>query len=327
MRDRAIIELRELEIFLAVCELRSMTAAAKRLSLTQPAVSASIQQLEKKLETPLIDRRKRPLMPTMAGHWLKGSAFRIVDETRQIAISMRNLNRGASLRLRVGLIDCLSHPFASVMVKRLKSSIHYLSVSSGLARNLRNGLVARTLDLIITNDTFDDLEGVMRRPLLQEPYLLVVPRRHRDYAMSQPMQELLKKLPLIRWSSHSNIGSQVELHLRRMGIDAPQKFEFESSSSILGTVASGLGCAIVTPLLLSGSTHALDQVAVVPFPGPRFTRQIDLVTRTSEIDALAERITSIALEILREQYLPLVAKIAPVARGWSVLGAPANGHN
>jgi len=320
MGTRASIDLRELEVFLAVYELRSMTAAAKKLSLTQPAVSASIRQLEKKLDTPLIDRSKRPLKPTMAGHWLHGSAYRVVDGTRQIPIAMRSLSRGSSVRLRVGLIDCLSHPFASLMVKRLKSSIHYLSVSSGLARNLRAGLVERSLDLIITNDHLDGLKGITRRPLLQEPYFLVVPRKYRTYATTNSMQEIIKELPLIRWSPHSNIGAQVELHLRRMGIEAPQKFEFESSSSIIGTVASGLGCAIVTPLLLSGTTHILGHVAVVPFPGPKFSRQIDLVTRTLEIDALADRITCIALEILRKQYQPLLLKLAPVAGGWSVFG-------
>src|SRR5581483_1723846 len=197
MRPMAGFDLRSLEIFASVCELRSMTAAAKRLNLTQPAVSQAIKQLEDRLELALIDRDRRPLTPTTAGRWLAGEAAQILHDTRQIPIAIRNLDRGAALRRRIGIVDSLSQPCVPLLVKRLRSSISYLSVSSGLAQRLRNGLMERTLDLIITNAPMDDLDGVVRRPVMSEPYVLAVPR---DYPVdaAKDFSKLVKDLPLIR---------------------------------------------------------------------------------------------------------------------------------
>jgi DNA-binding transcriptional LysR family regulator len=297
------LDLRSLEIFASVCELRSMTAAAKRLSLTQPAVSQAIKQLEDKLELALIDRDRRPLTPTTAGHWLASAAAQILHDTRQIPIAIRNLDSGSALRLRIGIVDSLSYPFVPVLVKQLRSSISYLSASSGLASGLRAGLIERTLDLVITNAPMDDLDGLMRQPLMTEPYVLVVPR---DFP-AEPIEDfsrLVKDLPLVRWTSHSYIGTQIETHLRRMRLEIPRRFEFESAISIMGMVAAGLGCAITTPLLMFECKNVLNQVRVLPFPGPSFSRQINLWTRAGEIDQLAERICRMTRNILRERYLP-----------------------
>lgn len=312
-------DLRALEIFAAVCELRSMTGAAKRLNLTQPAVSQTIKHLEDKLELALIDRHRRPLSPTTAGNWLASAASQILHNTRQIPIAIRNLDRGSALRLRIGIVDSLSYPFVPVLVKRLRSSINYLSVSSGLAHRLRTGLVERTLDLVITNAPMDDLDGVMRWPVMTEPYVLAVPRDC-DPEIAKDFPKLIKALPLIRWSSHSNIGIQIETQLRRMRLEIARRFEFESAGSILGMVASGLGCAIATPLLMFESRNMLSRIRIVPFPGPSFSRQIDLVTRRGEIDQLGEEICQMTCRILREQYLPAMIKAAPAMQKRIVIG-------
>jgi DNA-binding transcriptional LysR family regulator len=166
----------------------------------------------------------------------------------------------------------------------------------------------------------DDLDGVVRRPVMSEPYILVVPR---DYPADpiKDFSKLLKDLPLIRWSSHSNIGAQIEAQLRRMRLQVPRRFEFESAGSILGMVAAGLGCAIATPLLMFECRHMLGNVRVLPFPGPSFSRQIDLVSRVGEIDQLAQRICEMTCRILREQYLPSMVKAAPGMQKRIVIGS------
>jgi DNA-binding transcriptional LysR family regulator len=320
MKSGTGLDLRALEIFASVCELRSMTAAARRLQLTQPAVSQAIKQLEDKLELALIDRGRRPLTPTTAGHWLAGAASQILHDTRQIPIAIRNLDRGSALRLRIGIVDSLSYPFVPVLVKRLRSSISYLSVSSGLAHRLRTGLIDRTLDLVITNAPMDDLDGVIRRPVLSEPYVLAVPRDYPVDSIKDRFPQLVQELPLIRWSAHSNIGMQIDAQLRRMRLEIPRRFEFESAISILGMVAAGLGCAVLTPLLMFELKGVLNRVRIVPFPGPGFSRQIDLVTRVGEIDQLGERIWRMTCSILREQYLPAMARAAPAMRDRILIG-------
>src|SRR5882757_6565770 len=80
MRASLGFELRALQVFATVCELRNMTLAAKRLGMTQPAVSYTIKQLEDVMGVKLIDRNRRPLAPTAGGDWLAAAAAQILHD-------------------------------------------------------------------------------------------------------------------------------------------------------------------------------------------------------------------------------------------------------
>ena len=82
--DALPFDLRALEIFLTVCEAGSMAAAARTLSLTQPAVSQSIADLEARTGTALFDRSVRPLALTPPGGILRQRASALMSEARQI---------------------------------------------------------------------------------------------------------------------------------------------------------------------------------------------------------------------------------------------------
>src|SRR5258708_8883195 len=92
-------DLRTLEIFTQVCELRSMTLAAQRLGMTQPAVSQAIRHLEDVLGVPLVDRRSRPLILTAAGECLTPTPGQVLHDAQQIALPARHSCHGLSLPL------------------------------------------------------------------------------------------------------------------------------------------------------------------------------------------------------------------------------------
>lgn len=309
MKPASGYDLRALEIFGAVSELRSMTLAAQRLNMTQPAVSQAVQQLEETLGVVLIDRSRRPLLVTAAGEWLGRTAARILNEAHQVGITIRQLADGSALQLRVGLVESLSAPFVPALVRRLKSSIHTLSISSGLARTLRTGLVEHTLDLIITNEQMDDVDGIERQVILTEPYLLALPRTMA--AETADLAHLGATMALIRWAARSHIGADIERQLRRMRLDIPRQFEFDSARTILGMVAADLGWAIMTPLSIFEMKPLLADVRLLPFPGPNFSRQLAIVVRRGEFGALVPQIAQASSAILRDLYLPEVLTSLP----------------
>ena len=61
------MELRQLEYFVHVSELGNFTRAAQVLNVAQPSVSTQIQQLERELGQPLLDRSQRVVALTAAG--------------------------------------------------------------------------------------------------------------------------------------------------------------------------------------------------------------------------------------------------------------------
>lgn len=304
-------DLHMLEIFATVCKSRSMTLAARQLGLTQPAVSHAISQLEASIGVALIDRSHRPLTPTTGGYWLASVAAQILHDTHQIPAALRHLDKGEAVRLRLGIVDSLAVPFVPLMVKRLKPTIHYLSITSGLARTLWVGLVEHSLDLIITNEPSPGIDGIISHRVLSEPYVLVVPRGIVTVETTRNLAALALDYPLIRWNAQSNIASDIEMQLRRMQINIAHRFEFDQPGTILSMVADGLGWAIMTPLSIFGMNPLLSRVSILPFPGPAFSRRLDLFARRGEVDTLAKRIAELSRGILHERYLPQVRKAVP----------------
>lgn len=304
-------ELRALEVVATVCELKSMTLAARRLGMTQPAVSQVIRRLESLLGVAIIDRRRRPLTPTTAGYWLAQAAGRILKDAQQVSMAIRYLESGKAPQLRIGLVDSLSSPFVPNLVRRLQSSVHYLSISTGLARDLRAGLVDHSLDLIITNDGMEGIDGLLRCPIFLEPYILAVPQKPDLNWEEIGLPELAQRLPLIRWNARSHIGADIERYLRRLSLEVTRRFEFDSVEVILTMVQSGLGWAFVTPLSICEVKARLPKIRTLPVPGPAFARKLDLISRAGEIDVLAGRIAEISRNILRNHYLPEMLRLAP----------------
>ena len=87
--SRMTIELRHLLAFLAIADEGTLTRAATRLHLTQPALSRTLAQLEKHLGARLVDRSTHHLELTGRGHAFRAKAFlaRAVSNTSRRALN------------------------------------------------------------------------------------------------------------------------------------------------------------------------------------------------------------------------------------------------
>ena len=77
------MDLRQLEIFVKVAELKSFSKAALALFLTQPTISEHIRTLEQELGVRLLDRLGRGAEPTSAGRLLLSHATRMLQLQRE----------------------------------------------------------------------------------------------------------------------------------------------------------------------------------------------------------------------------------------------------
>ena len=94
---------RHLQIFREVCRLQSITAAAERLNMTQPAVSMAVKELESFYRTVLFDRLNRRIYLTDAGRRLQQYADQILDQFDEAASVLRNEGKSGVLRLGVNV--------------------------------------------------------------------------------------------------------------------------------------------------------------------------------------------------------------------------------
>jgi DNA-binding transcriptional LysR family regulator len=99
--------LQDIEIFLVIAESRTMTDAAKRLHVTQPALSRSLRALEENLNCELFDRIGRQLVLTAAGRAMADEARRLRAEIKAAQTRIRRLLERQYFNLRIGAIDSI----------------------------------------------------------------------------------------------------------------------------------------------------------------------------------------------------------------------------
>lgn len=315
------IDLRMLQVFLTVSDSGSMTSAAQQLGLTQSAVSQSLRQLESELKVSLFARDHRPLQLTAAGILLRDRAARLLEQASQLPSLVQEIGSAVLPVIRIGLVDSFASTVGPQLIRELLQSAVQLSVYCGLAPMHADALRRRAVDLIITSNPTYDVKGLERHRILREPFILLTPAAIAQEASRLSLEEMARRFPLIRYSARSTQGAQVELHLRRLGINVPQTVEIDTSDTLVAMVAAGCGWAITTPLCyLQGRAHA---VGAVPsrFPGSCFSRSIMLIAHMGDYAELPRRVAQQAQRILSSTVLPEIERLAPWLTEEMVVGS------
>ena len=312
--------LQSLKAFLAVGATGSMTEAAAKLGLTQSAISQAIRQLEDALGTVIVDRSHRPLALTRAGKVLQRHAQPIVDDAEALKTIVRQAGSDKLPELRIGVVDSFAATAGPHLIRALLETTSRISFRSGLTHDHASALLNRSLDVIITGDAMDELDGLDRCPIFTEPYLLLLPASLEADAATIDLKQLAGAHSLIRFAARSYMGAQIERHLRRLGVKAPHLLEVDASDALVAMVGAGLGWGIATPLCLLQVRSRLEGVKAVPFPGAGFVRQLHLVTRSGEYAELPRKLSDMAGDVLREHCIPELRRLVPWLRNQVVIG-------
>ncbi|MCK0198677.1 LysR family transcriptional regulator [Ancylobacter sp. 6x-1] len=284
--DSLPFDLRALELFLAVCDAGSMAEAARRLGLTQPAMSQAVAEIERRTGVALFDRATRPLALTAAGALLRQRAGALLAEARQIGPMLRDTEHGRLPLVRAGLVDSLSRTLMAPLAGRLRRAADEVSLLSGLTSSHVSALLTRQLDLLVGAGDLDEIEGLERWPLLGEPYVLLLPADWPVPASPTDLAALAKRGPLVRYSARSHTGLEIERHLRRLRLEIPRRIEFDTPFGVTAAVVGGEGFAITTPLCLYEAGFPLQGFACHALPGPRLSRRLTLIARRHELGRL-----------------------------------------
>ncbi len=298
-----------------------MTDAARFLGLTQSAVSQVVHQIEREVGTPLFDRTRRPLRLTASGVVLTHRAEHIIEEAEQLVAATRS---AATIpELRIGLIDSIAGTVGPHVARMFMAKVENLMLWSGLTARLSQDFLSRNVDLVICAEEIEDVDGLRQVPLLREPFVLAVPKAMASTAHGASFEALAEAGPMIRYSSRSHIGIQIERHLRRIGLRPHRRVEMDSSESLLAMVAAGVGWAITTPLCVVHGRPDMAQLLLLPLPGFEFSRHVVLIHRRGEYDELAECVARIAWDTLEEHVVPAVRRQLPFAANMMIVERPA----
>lgn len=255
--------LRGLEVFCALIEEGSATAAAARLGLSQPAVSQQLARLESELSLTLFVRANGRLHPTETALTLfeeANHAFDGVDRVLNLARDIRSLERGV---LRVAAPHSSSGTYLPRALKQLTRGNPHLRVQVHL------GTYERIIGLVAARDV--DL-GLAKAPVfspsvetipIRKSGLVAVSARDSAFAASTGLGlSDLSHEPLIMIGRGRQWRDDIDVAFRRAGVVMRVSVETQSVESACGFAAEGFGTAIV-PAWLTGGVRRRD-IAITP---------------------------------------------------------------
>ncbi|MEZ5428459.1 MAG: LysR family transcriptional regulator [Pyrinomonadaceae bacterium] len=144
------MDIRQLKAFVAISETKTFTAGAKRLNITQAAISMQIQQLEKEIGLPLFTRTSRRVIITEAGEHLLRRARKILSEHDAALAEIAEIAGAEHGRLRLGSASAM---FATAqlpgILEKLKEKFPQceITVFSGTSQTLVDKILHNEIDI------------------------------------------------------------------------------------------------------------------------------------------------------------------------------------
>jgi DNA-binding transcriptional LysR family regulator len=240
------VELRHLKHFVAVADAGGISAAARNLGLTQPALSRQIKALEDDLGVVLLDRGARSFTLTPAAEILLTDTRKLLEFCE--AMTARVRSAAAGLPLRIGYSPSLAGdflPYAIECFGQLHPGVR-VSLHDASSVEMQQSLLAGKLDLMVTVPcgTTDSIHWTTLREC---GWQLAVHPRHRlaSHAMVKPSDLDGERLLLYDRGQYPDYWSRVTAYFKQHGIQAKIAGEFDGIASLAAAVEANLGCAII----------------------------------------------------------------------------------
>jgi DNA-binding transcriptional LysR family regulator len=154
------LNLQQLTTFCTVLNEGSMTAAAQKLYLTQPAISQQIRHLEENMGAVLLVRGVRQVRPTLQGQLLYDYAKRIIQLTQQAHVAIQTVSQDVRGDLRIGTLNSIGMAVMSPLVGLfLKNNAALrLQLNYGSAHEMVAAFARQELDVLILPEIDKEFE-------------------------------------------------------------------------------------------------------------------------------------------------------------------------
>ena len=300
------ISLKQLRYFAALAQHGHFGQAAAACSISQPALSVQIRELELALGQPLFERGARNVRLTGFGQTLRPRIthiLRSVDELGELAARARGTTLG---QLRLGVIPTIAPYLLPRLIGPLSRSFEGLDlqIRETLTPRLIDELHDGKIDCAILALPVSEV-ALSEAPLFDECFVFVRPAEERGQPV--PNGEALQKMRLLLLEEGHCFRDQA-LSFCKIGRGAPRDgLDGSSLTTLVQMVGVGLGVTLIPEMAIAVETRAA-AVDVAQFSEPQPKRTIGLVWRKSS--PLREQFHHIA-EVVKQIAVPGPQSRAP----------------
>lgn len=241
-------DLRQLRAFVAVVEEGSFTLAARRIFVTQSAVSHSLRTLEEQLSCRLLDRSGKRVAVTAEGELLLRRCKRVIFELEQAGRDLDSLRRWGQTRIRIGAPHSLCHFLIPSVLREFRDCFPRCEpiIEAGDTTLLLDRLSGGDLDLVVgIKPRGRGDEGY--RPMFSDRLAFVVSPFHPWAADHASVVGSIGDYPFIIYAKATETHRLIEELLDRTGGRGKAPLVLGDMQAIKEMAKLGIGVGIVAP--------------------------------------------------------------------------------
>lgn len=265
--------LHQLTVFIEVVRNKSITKAAEKLFLTQPAVSIQLKKFQDQFSVPLTEVIGRQLFVTDFGNEIAVAAEYILEKVDEINYKTEIYKNQLAGRLKLSVVSTGKYVMPFFLSKFMSTHVGVelmmdVTNKTSVLKSLENNEV----DFALVSVLPDSLK--LNSISLSPNHLCLVGRS--DLVLEKNKKDLLANIPLIYRESGSATRKAMESFISSQKVSTRKKIELTSNEAVKQAVIAGLGLSIM-PLIGLKNELRNNEVKIIDFKGLPITTQWYLV--------------------------------------------------
>ena len=241
----SVMDLRQLQAFLAVVDHGGFTAAARATHTVQSNISTHVARLERQLDATLIDRATGE--PTQEGEAVVTRIRRIQNELTALEADVASLQGSPRGLVRIGMIGTTGRWLVPLLVNELAQRAPQIElvVAEGSTTSLALRLADGDLDIGVVGLPVDDPD-LRTTPLFEEDHVVIAPSGHPLTKLKPPISlQQLGEHDLLLAASGTSFRVELDAILKQANITPKVKLEVDGIRLLASLAFQGFGVAIV----------------------------------------------------------------------------------
>ncbi|MDV7991893.1 MULTISPECIES: LysR family transcriptional regulator [unclassified Rhodococcus (in: high G+C Gram-positive bacteria)] len=240
-----------LRAVVALADHASFTAAANWLQVSQPNLSRTVAEAERRLGVRLFMRTTRSVDLTGDGHEVTAYARRVLLEFDDGLEQIGRFVSGDRGTVTIACLPSIAATFLPPYIVNFRNS--HPDVSVHIRDGLRDDVVASVRDgsvdfaVVAASGRANDL---MRTTVSTDAFVCALPPNHALAQRTSLLWTDLADQPFVAFGPESSIASHVQLGLESAGVDVGPSVQAHNVAAVAGMTAAGLGITVIPELVV-----------------------------------------------------------------------------